>query len=62
MLGRNYGIRVEPLSERDVIGKDAKGEINVSIRAQHNNSFNRSANSTAFMRETPLFSRFVAPG
>ncbi len=52
MLGRNYGIRVEPLSERDVIGKDAKGEIKVSIRAQHNNSFNRSANSAAFIRET----------
>ncbi len=52
MLGRNYGVRVEPLSERDVIGKDAKGEIKVSIKAQHNNSFNRSANSAAFIRKT----------
>jgi len=62
MLGRNYGMRVEPLSERDVIGKEAKGEIKVSLRAQHNNSFNRSANSIAFIYETWLYRRFVAPG
>ncbi len=43
MLGRNYRICIEPLSERDVIGKDAKGEIKVSFRAQHNKSFERDA-------------------
>jgi hypothetical protein len=30
--------------------------------AQHNNSFNRSANSVDFIRETMLLWRFVAPG
>jgi hypothetical protein len=28
----------------------------------HNNSFNRSADSIDFMRETMLLLRFVAPG
>ena len=34
----------------------------VSKQERHNNSFNRSANSAAFMRETCVYRRFVAPG
>ena len=35
---------------------------NPSLAATPNNSFNRSANRGAFIRETPFLLRFVAPG
>jgi hypothetical protein len=34
----------------------------VLLNRQHNNSFNRSANSAAFIRKVECLSRFVAPG
>ena len=36
--------------------------VAIETTAQSNNSFNRSANSIAFMREAMLLWRFVAPG
>ncbi len=69
ILVRDYGIAANRIVIRIRYGVDGSNvEMWIVPRgaslpmATSNNSFNRSANSIAFIRETMLLSRFVAPG